>query len=83
LREASASRFFILRHLGGTEYQMMGGSGGMLRITEPLFIDDDLRALCDLGLLLFSQDSQGTRVFTITRAGDALAQQVAVNRPSS
>lgn len=51
------------------------GEGGQLSIPEPRFIDDDLRMLCHLGMLIKMQRPGGQTAFTITRAGALLGDR--------
>lgn len=61
------------------EYLLMGGVGkGPVKYDEPLFIDDDFRTLCALGLLQAKVSPNGTRMFGLTRAAVAF---VAAQRP--
>ena len=61
--------------MGGTHYQVMDGDG-MIEIEEQRFVDDDLNQLVDLSLLRGDYNSQGGRVFYITRAAIKLLQQI-------
>lgn len=71
LNEANSSRFFEITDSTGTHYAMLDVSG-TVQVSEPRFISDDLLTLCEFGLLRLEHNSQGGRVFVITRAGAAL-----------
>jgi len=72
LNETDASRFLEIRFDGGAEYTILERGKGNLEIDDPRFIEDDLLTLCDLGLLRLDYNSQGDRIFVITRAGAAV-----------
>jgi len=74
LNEMNASRFFEMKPIsgGGTRFPTGDGEGRHIEITDGRFIEDDLLTLCELGLLRLDHNSQGKRVFTITRAGAAV-----------
>lgn len=46
-----------------------------IRYTDTRFIDDDLGTLVALGLLRLDHNTDGSRVFILTRAGAALVQE--------
>ena len=71
LNEAGSSQFLELDSVLGNDY-VMGGGGDMLDVPDPRFIESDLNTLIGFGLLLPGTTSQGTRLFTITRAGAAV-----------
>lgn len=73
---ASGGSFFMeLKTLGATMYQVMDASSE-IDIAEPRFVDDDLKQLCDLGLLLPDMNSKGERLFRITRASVNYVEQL-------
>ena len=75
LEESGGSVFIELKFLGGSMFQVMDASA-QLQIDEPRFVDDDLKKLCELGLLLSDQNKKGERLFRITRASVKYVQQV-------
>ncbi|WP_420426936.1 hypothetical protein [Algiphilus sp.] len=66
--ERSRGSFFLeLKTSDGTGYHIMDGAGGLIEIEETRFVDDDLESLCSLGLLRPDRNSQGHRLWRITR----------------
>ncbi len=51
---------------GFSIFQVIGASGG-IEYDEPRFLDDDLKQLCKLELLIPSTNKDNQRVFTLTR----------------
>ncbi len=59
----------------GSAYLFIGGKS-RLEVAEPLFIEDDLNTLVELGILRLDYGSKGTRKFIITRQAVQLANSV-------
>jgi len=76
MNAAEASKFGEVKWLGGSDYRMWDGERGSLTIEEPRFLEDDLRSLCELGLLRPDVGSKGTRFFYITRIGAAIGSRI-------
>ncbi|EGR2027043.1 hypothetical protein [Vibrio cholerae] len=68
LVDSQGSYFIEIKLHGGTLYQVMDGHGGNIDFDEPIFLNDDLSQLCQLGLLSPDHNSKGDRLFRITRA---------------
>lgn len=75
LDESGGSFFLEMKMYGGTQYQIMDASG-QISIDEPRFVDDDLKNLCSLGLLIPDYNRKGDRLFRITRASAEYLKQV-------
>lgn len=67
LNISGGSYFLEILFLGGSRFQIMDGNGGIIKLDEPRFIEDDLHQLCSYGLLRVDSNSQGKRLFYITR----------------
>ena len=81
LNAASASQFYEVPDRIPSELIMLDGAGRYLRFDDLRSLEDDLAALCELGLLLRQGSTEvGTRAYTITRAG---SQSVRVNSGDS
>lgn len=63
----NSTRYYFIRNRDGT------GSGGVLEISEPRFIEDDLNTLLELGIIRVDYGSKGTRKFIITRQAVQIA----------
>jgi hypothetical protein len=76
LNDLAASAFIEYPLFGraAPRYVTFGGMGGDLKITDVRFIEDDIRTLCELGLLQEESFSQH-RGFRITRAGAAIGEE--------
>ena len=70
--DSGAKEMWERKHLGGTDYLFIDGSGH-LEIHEPRFIEDDLNALLELGIFRLDFGGKGTRKFIITRQALQLA----------
>jgi hypothetical protein len=67
--KSGASKFLEVNSKDGSSYLFLDGpSSGGLDINEPRFVHDDLSQLCKLGLLELGYNSQGSRLFKITRS---------------
>jgi len=75
LSESGGSVFLELKTFGGTTYQVMDAQA-QIEVKEPRFVEDDLSQLCSLGLLLQDSNSNGGRLFRITRASVRFVQNV-------
>jgi len=60
-----SNQFGKVAHSNGVNLCLM--NGGMIKIAEERFVDDDLHTLCSLGLLSFSMGSNGTELYGATR----------------
>ena len=71
LNESQASKFAETKTYEGTTYTTWDKEtqNRDIEITEPRFIEDDLRTLCEFGLLSVKSTNNHTRIFNITRAG--------------
>ena len=62
------SHFMELKTIGSDPtFQIMDGNGGNINYTESRFIEDDLEVLCKYDFLISDYNSQGYRLWTITR----------------
>ncbi len=66
LDQSGGSLFLEIAVRGGTLYQVMDGKGS-IEMSEERFIEDDLNTLCSLVFLISDVNSQGHRLFRITR----------------
>lgn len=66
LERSGSSKFLEVNDYDGSSYLFLDSSGS-LTIKEPRFIHDDLTQLSKLGLLEPGYNSQGSRIFKITR----------------
>ena len=75
LNDSGGSFFLELKMYGGTNYQVMDANANrLIEIGEPRFVEDDLAQLCELGLLIADYNSQGHRLFRLTRSAAKLAE---------
>jgi hypothetical protein len=73
--ESSGSGKLLESHMSvGTIFHSLDGTGGWAP-DEPRFIEDDLDALLQLGLVSVSRNSKGSRVFHYTRRAAALINE--------
>jgi len=72
MNEQNASTFVEMRVRHSSEFTILDGDRGEVRIADPRFIEDDLLTLCELNLLRLSYSPKGSRIFVITRAGAAV-----------
>ncbi|WP_305814777.1 hypothetical protein [Photobacterium leiognathi] len=63
---SDSSSFLEVKIGGGSQYLFLDTSGS-LDVKEVKFIEDDLSQLCKLNMLNLSHNSQGSRIFGITR----------------
>lgn len=71
LNNSGGSFFLEIKFMGGTAYQIMDAEGS-INMNEPRFIEDDLKQLCNFGLLIPDLNSSGGRLFRLTRAATKL-----------
>jgi hypothetical protein len=69
--EAGAIRVLELKMMEGTEYIFLETSGNLV-ISEPRFVDDDLKTLLEYGLLRHDYNSKGQNLYIYTRAASRL-----------
>jgi hypothetical protein len=74
-----ASTFLESCTLSGTNYLLLNGDRGELKVEDERFIEDDLNTLCEYGLLRFDINSQGCRIFHLTRNGAKLGEKAKLN----
>jgi len=71
--DKSASKIIESKAIGsGPKYFFLDGEGGNLVFDDPRFIEDDFTTLGNLGLLRQDSNSQGYKLFIITRNGSKL-----------
>jgi hypothetical protein len=68
---AGAIKVLELKMVSGPEYMFIEASGG-LEISEPRFVEDDLRTLLEYGLLRHDYNSKGDNLYVFTRAASRL-----------
>jgi len=71
LNKANSTGFLEIETMAGATYSMLD-KPGEIQINELRFIDDDLTILCEYDLLRPDYNTQGGRLFKITRTGAAL-----------
>ncbi len=69
--EAGATKVLELKMMDGTEYMFLETSGN-LEISEPRFVEDDLKTLLEYGLLHHDYNSKGDNLYVFTRAASRL-----------
>lgn len=69
IEENEASKLLLVEFLSDeTELMFLDGNGGQVEITDHRFLEGDLQALVDAKLLLPGRNSQGSPIWTFTRA---------------
>jgi hypothetical protein len=68
---AGATKVLELKMMSGPEYMFIETSGN-LEISEPRFVEDDLRTLLEYGLLRHDYNSKGDNLYIFTRAASRL-----------
>lgn len=71
IQESGATKVIELKMMGGTEYIFIETSGN-IEITEPRFVEDDLKTLVEYGLLRHDYNSKGDNLYISTRAASRL-----------
>ena len=71
LHQSGASKVLEVKLMGGTKYIFVE-KNGFLDISEPTFVEDDLRTLFEYGLLRHDFNSKGDNLYIITRAAARL-----------
>jgi len=74
MEAAQASRFLESKTMDSTTFILLDGRGGYLDIKDSRFVEDDLDTLCALSLLKQSFNSQGYRLWNITRRASELVR---------
>lgn len=77
LNNSGGSRFTEINIRGNLLFQVVDGNG-RIDYDEPRFIEDDLKTLAKLGLLLLDRTSQGHRMFHLTRTAVQLLKAIGV-----
>jgi len=77
LNNSGGSRFTEINIRGNLLFQVEDGNG-RIDYDEPRFIEDDLKTLAKLGLLLLDRTSQGHRMFHLTRTAVQLLKAIGV-----
>lgn len=72
-RTSRASKALLMPILAGPTLMFIDGQQGVFAISDPQFFQDDLATLAEHRLLLPGRNSQGTPMYTFTRAAAALA----------
>lgn len=70
--EKEASKILESNKIGGRDYLFLDGKGGSLLYDDPRFLDDDFSTLYEFGLLRQDYNSQGSKLYIITRNGAKL-----------
>ncbi len=73
---SNASKVMEIPFLEGTAYQFMDGNCKKLEYNDLRFIDDDFSKLVELGLLKLEFNSQGHKLFKITRDASNLIKLI-------
>lgn len=69
LCDSGGSKFLEMKYMGGSAYQILDATSGVgqIEMPDPRFLEDDLGTLCELGFLRPEFNSQGHRLFHLTR----------------
>ena len=70
-QESGATKVLELKMLSGVEYLFLETSG-QLEISEPRFVEDDLKTLLEYGLLRHDYNSKGDNLYIFTRSASRL-----------
>ncbi len=70
-QRSGATKVLELKMMSGTQYMFIETGGG-LEISEPRFVEDDLKTLLGYGLLRHDYNSQGHNLYIFTRAASRL-----------
>jgi hypothetical protein len=76
LVESSSSYFIRIKYEGGCSVQFELERDGLVALTEPRFLDDDLDQLVGLGLLGKDYGSTGVEIYRVTRNSVRLVSAV-------
>jgi hypothetical protein len=79
--DSGDARFLELKMGGGSIYMPLETGGGNMTF-EHRFIEDDLRTLCGLGLLVLDYNSKGDRIFVLTRQAARYVEAVRAQVPA-
>ncbi len=74
ITESRSCRVIEIKAIGEAVYQLDDDTATRIRVDEQRFLEDDLRTLCDLGLLVRMENTNGQRVFLLTRTGANLVK---------
>jgi hypothetical protein len=85
---SDADRLVILQAPDGPKFALFptsGGSAPTYRVPEPRFLDDDVRCLVQLGLIIQDQrdDYGGEPIYRLARPGLDYVQRVNTGRPTA
>lgn len=69
LRDSGAPEVAFRKYIGGCDLVAFhyGASGGQLELLDPVFVEDDLKTMAELGLLRLRISDRGDEFFGITR----------------
>lgn len=76
--KSGASKILEHKIHGGNLYFYIDGPGGQMEISEPRFIEDDLKCLLELGLLRHDYNSKGGNLYIYTRQAASLVSALHV-----
>lgn len=73
-QDSGASKILELHTFDGVDLMYIDGTGGEMEISDPRFLEDDLRTLVELGLLRHDLNGKGQNLYLFTRAASELIQ---------
>ncbi|PLY00818.1 MAG: hypothetical protein C0622_08225 [Desulfuromonas sp.] len=71
-----ASKALELHMYGGKNLMFLDGNQGSIEISEPRFIEDDLKTLIELGLLRHDYNKKGENIYIYTRSASELIKAI-------
>lgn len=78
LCNSGGSKFLEVKFMDGSAYQILDATSEprQIDLSGPRFLEDDLLTLCELGLLRPEYNSQGHRLFHLTRSAAAFIASI-------
>jgi hypothetical protein len=76
--DSGSARFLEMKYPSGIMFLSLDGGSGNIGF-DHRFLEDDLRTLCNIGLLRLDHNSKGDRIFILTRQADRYIKAIREN----